>query len=666
MDAKVSILQAFKKYYIAHKYKDAPIGIVQARHNFVHLYNTGAINCGAETFIKTISAVTLARWQKLVSDHGVSALNGNYGKTRGQTIIDQNPAIKGYILAILQQTPHVSAKHIIRALRANFAQMYIDGDLPSYRTVQHWLGCWKNTHRQLHLFATNPDAWKSKYRAASGTAAEAIIRLNQLWEMDSTPADILCADGRRYQIIGCIDVYSRRLKLLVHRTSNAAAIAGLLRKCITDWGIPEAVKTDNGKDYISTHLRRIFAALNITHHTCRPFSPEQKPHIERAFKTFHHDILELLPGFTGHNVAERQDLQQVQAFAKRFGKPQNPPTSIGSVLRPTAFLTVDRLQDFCDRWCDSLYAHDAHRGLGGKTPWHMANTYTGEVRTPKTPRTLDILLLPAAGGGGVRTVTKKGISVNNAPYDCPELGGLEGKQVKVLLSQDDWGVVFIFDLNDTYICTAKSPQRQGVSIKQVATARKNRQAEWLKQQRTEMQALTKHHNIKDTATDILNHAEGLANKMVAFPTTPTPVSTDTLDKMAFFGSASPDGDCNRDLSGIHKQHQMSPQATFDTINKSFQRVKNQIAVGRCTEPIYNSSRANDTGTIAASRSNDPIDNVVALPESPQTRYNKWLALASKIQSGDSLPEYEHKWYTLYQQSAEFKSQQNLKKIQKGI
>ena len=105
MDAKVSILQAFKKYYIAPKYKDAPIGIVQARHNFVHLYNTGAINCGAETFIKTISAVTLARWQKLVSDHGVSALAGNYGKTRGQTIIDQNPAIKGYILAILQQTP---------------------------------------------------------------------------------------------------------------------------------------------------------------------------------------------------------------------------------------------------------------------------------------------------------------------------------------------------------------------------------------------------------------------------------------------------------------------------------------------------------------------------------------------------------------------------------
>ena len=77
------------------------------------------------------------------------------------------------------------------------------------------------------LAVTNPDRDRSRHRPAGGDAAARIVRLNQLWELDSTPADVICADGRRYAIVAAIDIWSRQARVLVVPTSRAAAIAAL-------------------------------------------------------------------------------------------------------------------------------------------------------------------------------------------------------------------------------------------------------------------------------------------------------------------------------------------------------------------------------------------------------------------------------------------------------
>ena len=149
------------------------------------------------------------------------------------------------------------------------------------------------------LAVTNPDRDRSRHRPAGGDAAAKIVRLNQLWELDSTPADVICADGRRYAIVAAIDIWSRQARVLVVPTSRAAAIAALLRRCILEWGVPEAVRTDEGKDYTSRHVLGVLADLEIEHRPCPPYTPEAKPFVERFLGTLTRDLFATLPGFPG-------------------------------------------------------------------------------------------------------------------------------------------------------------------------------------------------------------------------------------------------------------------------------------------------------------------------------------------------------------------------------
>ncbi len=44
----------------------------------------------------------------------------------------------------------------------------------------------------------------------------------------------MLSDGQRHVIVGVIDVFTRRMKLLVSRTSSAAAVAALLRRTLLE------------------------------------------------------------------------------------------------------------------------------------------------------------------------------------------------------------------------------------------------------------------------------------------------------------------------------------------------------------------------------------------------------------------------------------------------
>src|SRR5690625_7665682 len=157
----------------------------------------------------------------------------------------------------------------------------------------------------------------------------------------------MLTDGR-HAILGMSDVYSRRTKLHVVRTSTSAGIISLLRRAISSYGMPETVATDQGKDYVSKAMKRVLPSLGIEHLEMPPFSPDKKPFIERFFRTFSHDLVEILPGFIGHNVAERQDIEARRSFAERMMKK-------GETVEIE--LDVEAFQELCDRWCDGSYTH---------------------------------------------------------------------------------------------------------------------------------------------------------------------------------------------------------------------------------------------------------------------------------------------------------------------
>lgn len=427
-----------------------------------------------------------------------SALGGKYGNRKGSGVIDSDPEIHDLVVGLIADAPHVSAKLVHRAVLARFD----DGRaLPSLRALQRWLADWKQTNKQVLKAIANPDGHRSQLQFAIGDRSAKVTRLNGLWEIDSTPADVMLLDGRRHAVIGVIDVYSRRKLLHVAPTSRATAIAALLRRAILEWGVPDVLKMDNGSDYKSRHIQRVLADLQIQADYCTAYTPEQKPHMERAFRTFSHGLVELLPGYIGHNVTDRKAIESRRSFAQRFG-------TRGECVDIS--MHADGLQAFCDRWCADLYAHDPHRGLDGRTPYAVAAEWTGAIRTIASERALDVLLAEAPSGDGLRTVGKAGIRLDNAEFMGPELVAYAGRKVFVRYDETDAGRIWCFDPDDgTFIGEAVALDRLGLTDRQsLAIEVKAAQKRQVRDQTAALKAITRRSRASapEAAADILAHA----------------------------------------------------------------------------------------------------------------------------------------------------------------
>ena len=233
------------------------------------------------------------------------------------------------------------------------------------------------------------------------------------------------------------------------------------------WGMPETVKTDNGSDYVSHYTTAVFRSLGVHQELCAPFSPWEKPHIERAFRTFCHGLVELMPGFVGHNVSERKAIEARRTLADRLTKRGSEPVEIA--------MEPDELQEVCDAWCESVYAHEVHGSLG-KSPFQMEAAWTEPVQRITNERALDVLLQVLVSNRGRRTVQKKGLRIDGAYYVAPELAPIVGNEVVVRYDESDLGRMFVFDGEQQFICIAEDPARTGIQMSEVTAAAKARVA----------------------------------------------------------------------------------------------------------------------------------------------------------------------------------------------
>lgn len=503
-EARAAVLKA-----VAGLAGSTGLPMTKARDIFAAAWEAGEDDFGLDAemrgIVTRLSASSLKRWQGQFDRGGLAALAPKHGAARkGTGTIDRDDAIRVLVEGMMLQHPDVSARLVMRAIRARH-----DGpDLPSYRTVQRWMATWRQENRALLQMASSPDGYRSRVRLVSGKADEGIVRLNQRWEMDSTPNDVILADGKRHALIGCIDVYSRRVTLLVARTSNAAAVAACLRKAILAWGVPEEIKTDNGSDYASKHIATVVRGFEIAQSFCTPFNPQEKPHIERVFRTFSGGVVELLDGFIGHNVDQRKKIEDRKAFAARLMDRSGEPLELR--------MTAEELQDFCDRWSTDLYEREDHSTLG-QSPFARAQGWTGPVRRIRDERALDILLMAVAGDDGTRVVTKYGISVENAKYVAPELQRLVGQRVQVRLDEENWGQVLVLSKNGEFIAWAICPERNGVSRSEVAGWLRERGREVEKGFRAEIAKAKREVRLSAVAEDILGKGGRDRGSVLPFP-----------------------------------------------------------------------------------------------------------------------------------------------------
>ncbi|MCR5855960.1 transposase family protein [Mesorhizobium sp. J428] len=343
--------------------------------------------------------------------------------------------LRDHILGVLVAKPHFTADEVRTDCIAEFGKEIVlrhgeVGAMPPLRTFQHFLKALKVEEQVPLALVTNPDKHRSHF-ALSGTDAYSWVKdPNQLWQVDASPVDVMCLDGR-HSIYLCIDIATRRVVITTSKTPRASAVNLMTRKALLAWGAPVAVKTDNGTDFTAIETISLLDALNIDVQRSTRYSPQEKGHVERAIKTFQYGFCTKQPGYIGHDVEDRKEIEARKAFAARLHCDDKDAFCVE--------LTAAELQARIDRWVVD-YETSEHEfvGLGKVIPAQLAAASVKPIRTVDE-RALDVLLMPLAGGGGIRTMSKKGLRIDHHYYQAPEI--LPRTQVFVRLDPGDAGIV---------------------------------------------------------------------------------------------------------------------------------------------------------------------------------------------------------------------------------
>lgn len=463
--AKLAVIMACNHYLASHR-----LAKFSGQNSFTYEYNLGRIDIapGVRAEIRQLHAGTLRNWIKQEHELGVMGLVDCYGNRKDQSKIETwrqegsaAAPMAATIQALILEFPHITEKKCNEALRG----LLLDAPRVSDKSVKRYMAKWKRNNAQQYALACNPDNYKNRMQPAFGSRSEGIDGPNQLWEIDATPADLLLTDGR-YKIIGICDVGPRRLKYYVTKTEKARDNAWVVRNCLLDWGVPAdgTLATDQGSAYIGDHFTRVLRDLNIHQHICNPFSGDEKPHVERSFRTYSHDLIELTPGYCGHSVADRKEIEARKSFAQRL-------MTRGEEIAIS--LSSSELQAFTDRWIANY--HNAVHSSIKQTPNQAVAAWPHPIQRLADERALDILLAEAVRKGGkLPIIGKKGIRVGGGVYIHPALGNHVGEYCRAFQDPSDLGRIIVHLMNEhdvwEFACIAEDPARTGISMTEVAQA----------------------------------------------------------------------------------------------------------------------------------------------------------------------------------------------------
>jgi putative transposase len=474
--------------------------------DFAHGYNASRIEVSAATraVLPRVSAPSLIRWRRLHERRGLTALAGRYGTRRGWGHLDRDLAMREVALAMLAQFgAQLRLPRIREALRARFPER----PTPSIGAIGRFIRRWRATNPSLTLALHDPDRWKGAHRMKLADAGAAVTGLNQEWQIDGTPGDVLVLDHtgstRRWHILALIDVYSRRAMFHVAPSESASAAVRLIVRALLAWGVPATIHGDNGAGFVSNHARRFLDDLGIRYVASPPFRPETKPFVESVIKTMSHQLLALLPGYAGHNVAERQALRARTSFAARFGAPAQKIFAVK--------LTPAELQRKLDVWAEHLYGNRPHAGIAGKAPNQAAAEWAGEVRHIANERALAIIAEEAVA----RRIGRDGVRIAGARFvptssSINEYVGHVGETALCFPDPaGDLGRYLLFletPRGREFIATVENSGRRGHDRGELALRARQAQDQFIRTGRAGLRRLRKLIKPETLADAILNHA----------------------------------------------------------------------------------------------------------------------------------------------------------------
>ncbi len=566
--------------------------------------------------VPSLSPRTLRRWIKDRQQSNFAKLGQGQNNKKGRGILEtaNNGDVAKTIAAYIIKQPHLTAGHIRDFIRSEYGYTLNhagkEKPLPNNRTFTRFIAKWKKDNADLLKRETDPDNYKNSTMLALGKADEGVTELNQVWEIDASPADLICSDGR-YNLYAIVDVWSRRAIVSVTETASTEGSLALLRRAIIEWGKPAVLKTDNGADFVSHRFLTAVSSVGIKQDICPPFTPEGKAYVERFFGTLQRDLMPLLPGFIGHSVADRKAIEARKAFGQRLGDKDATKFNVS--------ITHDELQNLINDWCETKYGNKENSGIK-TTPNMKAASYHGSVLRIENPRALDLLLAPLAGGSdGIRTITKKGLRINNNYYFGHGLEGYVGKQVLVRCDPDNMGVVYCFEPEtQTFICNAVNLEMEGVNRKEIAAAAKTIQKQIAKEKAAELKSEKRKITPEKLAVTLLEQAREDHSNIGHFPSKSEKYTNDAIDEATRALTRKPI------VSEITDEQQQRLEAIQEEMSHN-QEVKEIL----CDEDKW---------------------------------WARWMRLDMKLKNGAEISVHDHEWYEMSKQSSWWQSKKGLEDL----
>jgi transposase InsO family protein len=615
-DARLTILVAADRLRAAEALSQG-----DADRAFVALYanRTAGLDDWVYEAVRSVSVASLYRWRQAAKAGSDKLASGHGGARRAKVVeLANGGAVAVRVQRMIAEQPFLTAKDLRKGIKATFGDMLdVDGEnvpLPSTSAFSRYASEWKATNKAVLTKLTDPDGYRSRYRISGGTRHGHVERLNQTWQIDASPADVMCTDGR-HSLYFCIDIWSRRVIAYVTRTPRAAAVGLLLRKAILAWGLPEEIETDNGSDFRAQDTQRFLAAVGIKVDYCDAYSPWQKGHVERVIGTIQRSFGVWQPGFIGHSVADRKRIEARKSLAQRRGETADDILNVE--------LTAAELQRRLDGHIEHGYAHDEHSGLG-TSPYAKAASYAGTVRRVADDRALDVLLYKVADGSGIRTVGKEGIRVDGGLFICTTL--MPGEKVLVRMDPADLGRAHCFSVDGAqYLGEAVNPERAGLDPVEVKARwdaeYKRRMASGTAAIKRDMRDL----KLTDIGQMIARGQAEAAGKLVAFPK-----RSETHETPAIAAAA---------------------EALRD-------KPLHETKLSEAEQKLHAELVAEMSGEATGGRrevSGDANKNVIALPESPKQRFRRALDLERRSAAGDQIGDDAARWLGAYQTTPEYRS-----------
>jgi putative transposase len=120
---------------------------------------------------------------------------------------------------------------------------------------------------------------RRKLRASRPLPIIALERPNQRWSMDFVHDHL--ADRRKLRTFNVVDAFTREcLAIEVDFSLPSARVIRVLDKLVWQYGLPEALRVDNGPEFISTAMDRWAFQHGVRLDFIQPGKPTQNGHVE--------------------------------------------------------------------------------------------------------------------------------------------------------------------------------------------------------------------------------------------------------------------------------------------------------------------------------------------------------------------------------------------------